>query len=98
MHEVVLLEVTGELARGRERDAELLGELADRSLALGSDLDEQRHVPPPDRRVAAKEALELGRRMPPPPEPPHHEPQQAAQLPNLRIRTRHRLRSVNSYH
>ena len=94
----MLLEVARELARGGQRDPELLGELADGALALRSDLDEQRHVPPPDRRVAVKEALELCGRVTAAPQAAHDEPQQPAQLPNLRIRARHRLPSLNSYH
>ena len=98
MHEVVLLEVARELARRGQGDPELLRELADCSLALGSDLDEQRDVPPPDRRLAVEEALELGGRAPAPPHPAQHEPQKAAQLGDLGIPTQHRLPSVNSYH
>jgi hypothetical protein len=79
----VLLEIPRQLAGGREREAELAGELADRPLALRADLREHGHVPATERRVAAHEVEQLGSRTPARPQSAHHPSQQCAQLAQL---------------
>ena len=62
--ERVLLEVARDAARGRQRQAEYLRQLADgrRFVLLGADVHEHRDVPRADRRVATEELPELRRR------------------------------------
>jgi hypothetical protein len=97
--EIVILELAREPAGCREREAQLVRELADGALALGADVDEQAEVAGAEGRAARlQERLELRGRPPSPPEAAQHETEQATQLLHLRVATRHCFQSVNSYH
>ena len=90
--EADVLELPRQLARGRQGQAELPGELPDRPLALRPDLGE-------DGDVAAREAVAVGQgeqlvgRPPALPEAAHHPAQVAPQLLELPA-FRYHLRSV----
>ncbi len=73
--QAVLLELPGQLARGRQREAERRGEPGDRLLALGADLGEQGDVPSSEPGLAVDEREQLARRAAAAPEPAHHAPQ-----------------------
>jgi len=83
VHEVVRLELRGQLAGSGERQAELACELTDRPLAFGADVRQHGDVPAPERRLPLDELEQLGCGPPPGPEAAHHPPQQAAQLAQL---------------
>ena len=57
--ERVILEVAGELARGRQRQAELAGDLAHRARPFRRDVREDGDMPPPERRVTADQRQQL---------------------------------------
>jgi hypothetical protein len=96
--EVVLLQVAGDSAGGRQREAERGGELPDGVDALGPDVGEERDVPRAYARRSAEEAAELVGRTAPAPERAQHLAQEPAQLLDFGISARaHRLHSVNSY-
>ena len=78
-----LLELPRQLARGRQRQPELLRELADRALPLGADLGEHRDVPAREPAVAVDDGQQVVARAAPLPEPAHHAAQAAAQLVQL---------------
>jgi len=80
MNEAELLELGRELARGRERQAEFLRELAHGPLPLGPDLGEHGHVAAREPRFAADEGEEVVARPPPLPEAAHDPPEVAAKL------------------
>jgi len=75
-----VLEVAGQLARGRERQSELACELADRALALAADLREHGHVPARQTRIASHQRLQVVAGSPPLPEPSRDAAQQPAEL------------------
>ena len=76
------LELRGQLAGRRERDADSVGDLADGLRALGSDLRQCGDVPPAEPRLAGDEREQLGGAAPAP-QPAHHLPQGAAELREL---------------
>jgi hypothetical protein len=59
--EAVVFELTHELARGGQREAEVARDLAHRPLALGRDVGEHADVPAAEWGVAADELEELRR-------------------------------------
>jgi hypothetical protein len=87
--ELVVLEVACELARGRQRQAELRGDLTDRPLALRRDVGEDGDVPRAERRAAADEREQLRGRPAADPQPAEDAAQEQAKLGDL---------SSNSYH
>ena len=96
LDEAVIFEITRELARGGQRQAELAREVADRALALRSDLREHGDVPPAERRVAAHELEQLRRRPAPRPQTAHDPPQLSAQLCELLWIGYHQLTIIES--
>ncbi len=83
VEEAAILELARQLARRRQREAELLRQLADRALALGADVREHRDVSPRQRRPRAGGLEQVVARSPPLPQPAHDAAQQAAQLAEL---------------
>jgi hypothetical protein len=77
------LELGRQLARGRQREAELPRQIAHGSLPLGADVREHGDVAATQLGLALDKLEQLRRRAPPCPEPAHHPPQQAAQLGQL---------------
>jgi len=77
------LELGRQLARGRQRQPELLRELAHRPLALGPDLCEHGDVPPREPGLALDDREEVVARPPTLPEPAHDPPEVAPQLVEL---------------
>jgi hypothetical protein len=65
LHEPVVLEVAGQLAGGRQREADRLGELRDGLRLLGPEVGEQSDVAPSEPRVPLDELQQLWRRPPP---------------------------------
>ena len=59
LQEAMLLEVPDQLARGRQRQAELARHVSNRALALVADVREDGDVPPAERRLAVHEHQEL---------------------------------------
>jgi len=87
--EVVLLQVSRQAARCRQREPELVCQLTDRARPLRPDLDQQGDVPSADRGVAVQERREVGRRPPAPPQPAEHLPEETPELRHLRVVSRH---------
>jgi hypothetical protein len=83
VHEGVILEVTRELARGGQRQAELPGDLAHRARPLRRDVREHGDVPATERRVLADVREQLVGRTAAMPEPACYPPQQLPQLHQL---------------
>lgn len=75
-----VLEVAGQLARGRERQSELARELADRALALAADLREHGHVPAGQPWIAPHQRQQVVAGATPLPEPSRDPAQQPAEL------------------
>ncbi len=78
-----LFEVARQLARRRQRQPELVRQLADRPLPLGADLREDGDVPPGEPDVAVGDGEQVVARPAPLPEPAHHAAQVAAELVQL---------------
>jgi hypothetical protein len=83
VNERAVLEVAGQLARGRERQPELARELADGALSLGADVSEHRHVPAGEPRAGADERQQVVARAPALPEAAHDPAQHPAELVEL---------------
>lgn len=94
--EAVVFQVARQLARRWEREVELARQLADAALSLGSDLREQPHVSPTERRLAAHQLQQLRCRAPPCPEPAHHAAEEAAQFLQLLLISYHHVTIIGS--
>ncbi len=80
LEQPVVLEVAHELARRRERQAELAREVADGARPLRGHVREHGHVPAAEARLAVDQGQELGRRPPPAVQAAQHRPHQAPEL------------------
>ena len=96
LDEPVIFELTRQLAHRGQRQADRLGDLADRLGTRRPDVREHPDVPPAERRVAADELEQLGRGPPPGPQPAHHSPQLAAELTQLFLFSYHRVTIIPS--
>ena len=83
VHEGAVLEVAGELARGREREPELARELTDRPLSLGADVCERGDVAAREPRAGADEREQVVARAAALPEAARDPAQHAAELVEL---------------
>ena len=83
INELVVLEVTGQLARRRQREAELASDLPDGPLALRADVGEHGDVASRQRWFPAHEREQILTRPAPVPEAPHHVAQEPAELRQL---------------
>jgi hypothetical protein len=92
----MVLEIARQLARGGQREAELVRELAHASLAFAADLGEEADMSPAERRIAAHELEQLCGRPPPRPQPAHHTAQQPAQFGQAIIIGYHRITIIGS--
>ena len=88
--EAELFEVARQLARRRQRQSELVRQLADRPLPLAADLGEDGDVPPGQAPVAVGDGEQVVARAAPLPEPAHHAAQVAAELVQLAAFAYHR--------
>ena len=78
--ECVIFELSDELARRGQREAELAGDLADRPLAFGGDVRQHTDMAAAERRVAADELEQLGCRASARPRAPHDAAQELPEL------------------
>ena len=90
VHERAVLEVAGELARGREREPELARKLPDRPLTFGSDVREHGDVPAREPRAGADQREQVVARAPALPEAAHDPAQHPAELVELAAVAYHR--------